>query len=138
MVKLNPYVRYNDAKCREAFTFYQSVLGGKLTFQTVGESPMAKEMPADKQHLIMHAELEQGGIKLFGSDMMRDVAKIGDNFCLSLNYENEADMKEPFEKLSQGGEVFMPLTNEFWGVFGMLTDKYGIEWMFNCSPENKK
>jgi PhnB protein len=139
MVKLNPYVRYNDAKCREAFTFYQSILGGTLAFQTVGESPMAKEMPADKQHLIMHAELSAPGFALFGSDMMRDVAKVGDNFSLSLNYENDKDMKTHFEKLSEGGEVFMPLEEVFWGaIFGMVTDKYGIEWMFNYQKDTPK
>jgi PhnB protein len=73
MFKLNPYLRFNDAKCREAMNFYKSILGGTLTVQTVGESPMAKEMPEDKQDLIMHAELASGGdFKLYGSDMMRE------------------------------------------------------------------
>ncbi|MGV3710577.1 MAG: VOC family protein [Gemmatimonas sp.] len=27
----------------------------------------------------------------------------------------------------------MPLETQFWGArFGMLTDKFGINWMFNC------
>jgi len=27
----------------------------------------------------------------------------------------------------------MPLKEQFWGdKFGMLTDKFGIKWMFNC------
>jgi PhnB protein len=136
MVKLNPYVRYNDGKCREAFTFYQSILGGKLTFQAIGESPMAKEVSADKQNFIMHAELSNGDIKLFGADMMRDVAKVGDNFSLSLNYDNGDEIRTHFAKLSEGGEVFMPLEKQFWGgLFGMVTDKYGIEWMFNYQEE---
>ncbi len=138
MTQLNPYVRYNDGKCREAFTFYQSVLGGKLAFQTVGESPMAKEMPG-KENLIMHVELKNEGIWLFGSDMMRDVAKVGDNFSLSLNVDSEAEAKRLFDGLSQGGEVFMPLEKTFWGAFfGMITDKYGIEWMVNYQFEPEK
>lgn len=136
---LNPYIRYNDAKCREAFTFYQSILGGKLAFQTVGESPVAKEMPAEKQNIIMHAELINGDMKLYGSDMMRDVAKVGDNFSLSLNYENQDDMKKHFDMFAEGGEVFMPLEKQFWGgIFGMVTDKYGIEWMFNFQVDAAK
>ncbi len=141
MTTLNPYVRYNDGKCREAFTFYQSILGGKLEFMTAGESPMAKDMPG-KENLIMHVELSNGDIHLFGSDMMRDVAKVGDNFCLALNYEagsGEKEIRDHFKKLSKGGEVFMPLEKAFWGgLFGMLTDKYGIEWMFNYQMEKKK
>jgi PhnB protein len=137
MFKLNPYVRYNNAKCKEAFTFYQSILGGELFFQTAGESPMAKDIEPEKHGLVMHAQLKGPGFILFGSDMMRDVAKVGDNFSLSLNYEDDKDYKTHFEKLSEGGEVFMPLEEVFWGaVFGMVTDKYGIEWMFNY--EKKK
>jgi PhnB protein len=139
MTKLNPYLRFNDAKCREAFTFYKSILGGELKFQTSGESPMAKEMPKDKQHLIMHAELKGDGFELYGSDMMRDVAKIGDNFSLSLNYDNRKDIDEHFKKLSEGGEVFMPLEKQFWGgIFGVVTDKYGFEWMLNFQEDQPK
>ncbi|MES2215963.1 MAG: VOC family protein [Patescibacteria group bacterium] len=138
MTTLHPYVRYNDAKCREAFTFYQSILGGKLAFMTAGESPMATEFPEDKKGLIMHAELVNGDIKLYGSDMMRDVAKVGDNFCMSLNYDNEKELRDHFTKLSQGGEVFMAPEKAFWGaIFGMVTDKYGIEWMVNYQMDQK-
>ncbi len=133
MTKLTPYVRYNDAKCREAFTFYQRILGGTLTFSTIGETPMAKEMPADKQNLVMHAQLIHDGIKLYGSDMMRDVAKVGDNFSLSLDLADEKEAHRLFDALSKDGDIFMPLEKTFWGAFfGMVTDKYGIEWMINC------
>ena len=36
------------------------------------------------------------------------------------------------EKTSEGGTVTMPLSDMFWGAyFGVCTDKYGINWMFN-------
>jgi PhnB protein len=136
---LNPYLRYNDAKCKEAFNFYKSIFGGTLTFQTAGESAMANDIEADKHNLIMHAELTSGDLKLFGSDMMRDVAKVGDNFSLSLNYDNEKDMRDHFAKLSEGGEVFMAIEKVPWGaLFGMVTDKYGFEWMCNCDMGSTK
>ena len=50
MVQLNPYLRFNG-NCREAMTFYQSCLGGELTIQTVGESPVAGQMPPSMQRL---------------------------------------------------------------------------------------
>ena len=32
----------------------------------------------------------------------------------------------------QGAKINMPLQDTFWGAkFGMLTDKWGISWMFN-------
>jgi PhnB protein len=34
--------------------------------------------------------------------------------------------------MSDGGKVTMPLQDTFWGAtFGMLTDQYGVNWMFN-------
>jgi len=139
MTQLNPYLRFNDDKCKEAMTFYQACIGGELTFQTVGESPMSSEMPAEAHDKIMHATLKNGKIALFASDMMRDKAVVGDNIALSLNCESEKEIRDLFSKLSEGGEVFMPLETAFWGgLFGVLTDKYGVEWMLNFQKEENK
>ncbi len=132
MTQLNPYIRFNDKKCREAMAFYKDCFGGEVTFQTVGETPIAKDMPADKQDLVMHATLKSGPIEFFGADMMRDTAKIGDNIPLALNCSSEKELRDIFAKLSAGGDVFMPVDKVFWGgIFGVVTDKYGVEWMLN-------
>lgn len=132
MLQLNPYLRFNDSKCREAMNFYKEIFGGELTFQTLSETPMSKEMPADAQSKIMHATLKNGDFELFASDMMRDKATIGDNISLAVNCGSEEQIRNLFEKLKIGGEIFMPLEKAFWGgLFGMLTDKFGIEWMLN-------
>jgi PhnB protein len=134
MAILNPYLKFNDRKCREAMNFYQSIFGGELTFQTIGDSPMADEVPAESQDNIMHAEFKAPGILVYASDMMRDKAIVGDNVGLSLNYTDLEEQRKHFEMLSEGGEVFMPLEKAFWGdMFGVVTDKYGIEWMLNCT-----
>lgn len=132
MAQLNPFLRFNEGKCREAMEFYKNIFGGELTFMPIGESPMAKEMPEDKQHYIMHSELKSDRVVFNGSDMMRDKAVVGDNIGMMLNCESEEEIKAIFSKLSEGGEVFMPLEDAFWGaLFGVVTDKYGIEWMLN-------
>lgn len=136
MAKLNPFLRFNDGKCREAMEFYKSIFGGKVEYMTVGESPMAKndffKGKKEKQDLIMHAELQKGDFVFYGSDMMMDKAVIGDNVGMALNCESEDELRTHFKKLSEGGEVFMPLEDAFWGgLFGMVIDKYGVEWMLN-------
>lgn len=132
-MKFNAYIKINDRKCKEAMNFYQSCFGGELDFMTVGSSPMAKEMPAENADLIMHSTLTKNGVMLFSaSDMMRDKAVIGDNVGISINFDNEKEIREVFEKLSLGGDIFMPLEDVFWGaLFGVFTDKYGVEWMLN-------
>jgi PhnB protein len=132
MAQLDPYVKFNDGKCREAMNFYKDCIGGELDFMTVATSPMAADMGPEKQENIMHSTLKKGTWTLIGSDMMRDKATVGDNMGLSLNCDSEEEIKTVFAKLSEGGEVFMPLEDAFWGaLFGVVTDKYGVEWMLN-------
>lgn len=135
-MQLSVYVRFNDKKCREAMGFYQSIFGGKVTFQTVAESPMAADFPAGERDRVMHATLKTNDLEFFGADMMRDKAVVGDNVVMSLNFTDEKSIRDIFAKLSEGGEVFMPLEKAFWGaLFGVVTDKYGIEWMLNFQME---
>ncbi len=132
MTQLNPFIRLNGGKCREAMNFYKDCFGGELSFMTIGESPMAKDMSSEKQGFIMHAELKKDSFVLYGSDMMRDIAIIGDNVGMALNCESEVEIRDFFTKLSKNGEVFCPLSDAFWGaLFGIVIDKYGVEWMLN-------
>ena len=132
MAQLNPFLRFNDGKCREAMNFYKTIFGGELSFMTTGESPTAKDMPKEKHDLIMHSELTSKDLAFSGSDMMRDKAVIGDNVGMALNCKSEDEIKTIFSKLKEGGEVFMEVEEAFWGaLFGMVTDKYGVEWMLN-------
>ena len=140
MKTLNPYLKLNDGKCREAMGFYQESLGGgKLEFMTVGDSDMAKDMPAEKHKLIMHSKLSKENILLYGSDMMRDKAVIGDNVGVAIECESEKELNDIFSKLKKGGEVFMEPEEMSWGgVYGMVTDKYGVEWMLNFQKKPMK
>ena len=139
MTKLNPFVRIDGGKCREAMNFYKDALGGELYFMTVEESPMANDMGPDKQNLIMHSSLSNNGWVLIASDMMRDKLVVGDNAGISLDFDNEAELRSTFDKLAQGGDVFMAPEASFWGaIFGMVTDKYGVEWMLNFQKEPMK
>src|SRR6185369_15937835 len=114
MTHLNPFIRFNDSKCKEAMNFYKSCLGGELSFMTVKGSPMEKDMPTEKGDLIMHSTLKKDGWYLIGSDMMRDVAKVGDNVGVSVDFDNENEIKEVAKKLAEGGETFMEVQEVFW------------------------
>ena len=132
MVQLNPYLRFNG-NCREAMTFYQSCLGGELTIQTVGETPMAGQMPPAMQDKIMHSVLAKDGIVLMASDMVGpEGMKNGNAITLAIMGSSKAEIEPIFAKLSAGGTVGTPLTEEYFGTFGDLTDKFGIRWMFQA------
>lgn len=132
MTQINAYVGFNG-KCREAMTFYKECLGGELTLQTVAETPVAAQCPEGTQDQIMHSMLAKNGLLLMGSDMTGEEGFIeGNNVALALNCSSEEEINTFFAKLAEGGKITQELTPAFWGgIFGALTDKFGIRWMFN-------
>ena len=83
MTILSPYLRF-DGNAQVAFDFYKSVLGGELSVQKVGDSPMAQMMP-DKKDKIFHAQLHNGKVLLLGSDMVGEEGRIkGNSVVLTL------------------------------------------------------
>lgn len=137
MPQVNPYINFKG-NCEEAFNFYRSVFGGEFPY--IGRykdmPPGEHTQPEMDGNLIMHISLPiSKETILMGSDVGGEWAKhteIGNNIHLSINAENETEANRIFEGLSVGGSVNMPLEKTFWGaLFGMLTDKFGINWMVN-------
>lgn len=138
MTKINSYFTF-CGNCREAMAFYQECLGGELTFQTVGESPMADKLPKRMKDYILHSTLTNGSLLLMGSDMVSEKGLIkGNNVSLSLNCSSEEEIKTCYEKLSEGGTADHVLEDSFWGaLFGDLTDKFGNHWILNFDKNLK-
>ena len=133
---LVPYLTFNgDAK--EAMKFYHSVLGGKLTMQTFGESKMGKT-PAEKD-LIIHATLQNKGLVFMASDSMPSrKAKFGDNVHMSISGSDRRKLTGVFNRLADGGKTDMQLEKQFWGdTFGQVTDRFGIHWMVNITSSGR-
>jgi PhnB protein len=133
MATLNPYLNFNG-NCREAMTFYQACLGGKLSVQTFGESQMSEHVPAEMKNRVLHSSLTSGSLVLMASDTMGDVPTSGNNNTLCVVGSAKGEIETLFAKLSAGGNVTHPLKEEFFGTFGDLTDKFGMNWMFQYSP----
>jgi PhnB protein len=131
MTQINAYLRFNG-NCAEAMTFYKECLGGVVKLMTVGESPMASQMPAAQHKNIMHATLVNKGIMLMGSDMTGpDGVMHGNAISLTVVCSSKTEIETFFAKLSAGGKVMHALKEEFFGTHGDLTDKFGLSWMFN-------
>jgi PhnB protein len=136
MATVNPYLNFLG-NTEEAFNFYKSVFGGEFTaLQRFKDTPESDKLPASDQDKIMHVALPIGqNTLLMGTDALESMGHIlnlGNNFSLSIGTNSEAESDTIFNKLSAGGQVTMPLEKAFWGAyFGMLTDKFGIQWMVN-------
>lgn len=131
MLGVTPYLSFKG-NCREAIAFYQSVLGAELLFQqTFGESPMSAMGPADH---IMHATLKVGDTHVMMCDSPTpNAAEPGGNISLAIGLNDAGLARQVFDNLAAGGAVIMPLEKTYWAeAFGMLTDRFGIQWMVNC------
>jgi PhnB protein len=92
MNRLNVYLSFNG-NCREAMQFYQACLGGDLKIMSVGESPMAAQMPAEMQQQVMHALLEKPNMVLMASDSMGSAVQAGNNISICLNGDDSGEIK---------------------------------------------
>ena len=60
----------------------------------------------------------------------------GNNVHISLEPDTRVETKRLFDALSAGGKITMDLQDMFWGAYyGRVTDKYGVQWMVNCSAK---
>ena len=138
MTQIVAYLHFNGT-CRKAMEFYQASLGGELKLMTVGESPMASQMPAAMHKSILHATLVKDGFTLMASDMLGpEGVRHGTDISLSLASSDRQELETIFANLSAEGKVTHPLKEEFFGLHGSLTDQYGISWMFTFEdPKNR-
>lgn len=122
-----------NGTCEEAIDFYVKSLGGEKIFvQYYEDAP--EEIPGVDKKKVMHASMKfSGGIIMASDSSPKYEVKSGDNVQLSIGIDDAATAEKYFNNLAEGGKVTMPMQETFWAArFGMLTDKFGINWMINC------
>ena len=132
MTGLQPYITFNG-NCEEAMNYYKSKLHGEiLSMMHFDEGPM--DVPEGFKKKIMHSELKFGDFAFMASDNTPDKnLNVGNNIAMSVGTTDLEATEKWFNNLAADGKVTMPLQDTFWGArFGMVIDKFGINWMFNC------
>lgn len=144
MAKTSTYLNF-PRSTEEAFNFYKSVFGGEFVgeIHRMGEVPAEADkppLPDEDRDLVMHVALPiLGGHMLMGTDAPESMGfhvVTGNNIFINLEPDTRGETIRLFEGLSAGGKVGMSLQEMFWGdYFGSCTDKYGVQWMFNCTSK---
>ena len=141
MENLKPYLMFNG-DCEEALNFYKKCFNGETGYVgRYSDAPM--EVTEDYKNKIMHAEFNFWGGSFMASDHMPGAGYTTEgkdgNVHLSLGFDDVQKMETTFEKLKESGKVTMPMQDTFWGSrFGMLQDKFGINWMFSCEIKQQQ
>ncbi|NQY28666.1 MAG: VOC family protein [Flavobacteriaceae bacterium] len=135
-MKLNPYLNF-DGNCEEAINFYADVLAGeiKMLMRYDQMPPDTCKIDDSLKDKVMHATLEFGdGNTMLFSDSGASGFVQGTNAHMSLNIPEEEEAEKVFMSLLEGGTETMPFGPVFWGgKFGMLTDKFGVQWMVSSA-----
>lgn len=144
MAKVSTYLNFRR-NTEEAFNFYKSVfgtefIGGINRFRDVPAAEGAPAIAEEDKDLVMHVSLPiLGGHVLMGTDAPESMGFTvieGNNTYINLEPDTREETSHLFVGLSAGGKVTMPLQEMFWGdYYGSCTDKFGINWMFNCSAK---
>ena len=136
MATLNPYLSFRN-EARAAMRFYQDVFDGDLQITTFGEFEGMVQHP-DERELVMHALLPPpAGCVLMPADPppgMHNAAPAG--APVSISGDDEAQLQRYWDALAAEGTVNLPYETPPWGGrFGMLTDRFGIDWMISLNAQ---
>ena len=134
MTTINPWINFNG-DAFEAFTFYKSVFGGDFAKIIRFKDLVSSEFPVpdEEAEKIMLITLPIGKSNvLMANDVPAFLGKVNENenrSKISVSAESKEEAEAIFGGLAVGGEIEMPIDNSPWDTyFGMLRDKYGIEW----------
>lgn len=144
MLHSSPFLLF-DGQCAEAMSFYKACFGGMLTLTRLGDTPMKDNFPEEKHGRIIYANLKSGAVDLSATDWMAAPQlepKQGNTFSVYITGNAYEELKSLFDKLSVGADrdhrTFMELKEQPFGIYGQLTDKYGVSWIFRGDRQDPK
>jgi PhnB protein len=127
---LSPFIMLNGTAAA-AIALYERVLGARVLSVVRASDVPAEAASGANPDRIVHAVLSLGGVLML-SDQSDEPPE--SNVQVALDFDDVDEMTQKFTALAQGGQVSLALQRTFWGAtFGMLTDAFGVRWMFNCA-----
>lgn len=137
MKTFNAYLNF-PGNCRQAVEFYAKCLDADLLVMPFSQGPM--EVTPETKDMVLHSRLTKGTQVIMASDCPPGTPlTVGNNISLCIDCESREEVDKLFASLGEKGKVGLPAQDMFWGAyFGMLTDQFGINWMFSFdkSPQS--
>ncbi|MCR6108508.1 VOC family protein [Salipaludibacillus agaradhaerens] len=134
-----------DGGAEQAIEFYSEALQAtevkKVNYKDFPQDP-SYPLPENELNMIMESSIEFADGKIMMSDLLTSMRNVtgelvkGNNVWISLVNVDKQKLERYFNKLSVDGHVIMPLSNTPWSsCFGMLVDRFGVGWKFNCDAD---
>ncbi|PIF74909.1 PhnB protein [Variovorax sp. 54] len=143
-MKVQSYLSF-EGRCDEAIAFYKKALGAEVVqLMRYSDAPAggpagnpdagcAGGMPGPDK--VMHSVVRVGDTELMLSDGSCSGHAEFKGIMLSLTAHSDADARQWFDALADGGQVIQPLMPTFFtSNFGMLSDRFGVGWLMVVAP----
>ncbi len=106
----------------------------------MSEAPGTEELSEEERNRTMHIALPlTEDILLMASDTMPSMGQplvLGNQNHIIITTSTKEEADRLFNGLSQGGQISMPIEDQFWGdYYGSFTDKFGIPWMISYNEQ---
>jgi PhnB protein len=138
-MKVQSYLSF-EGRCDEALGFYKKALGAEVVqLMRYSEAPAGAPsenaddgcggaMPSPDK--VMHAVVRIGETELMASDGRCSGQAEFKGVMLALTANTDAEARQWFDALADGGQVMQPLMKTFFtSSFGMLNDRFGVSWL---------
>jgi predicted 3-demethylubiquinone-9 3-methyltransferase (glyoxalase superfamily) len=134
MQKFTTFLMFED-NAEEAMTFYTSLFADS---KIVNITRYGTDGPG-KEGTVIHATFTLGGQQFMAIDSPgHHQFNFTPSISIFVNCSTEAEIDTAFAKLSEGGQVMMPLDKyPFAEKFGWLADKFGVSWQLSLSLGGK-
>jgi PhnB protein len=128
-MQVQSYLMFNG-RCEEALEFYKKAIGAQVEMMMRFKDAPEGQCAPGSENKIMHSSFKVGDTVLMASDGMNSGPLEFKGISLTLNPKTEAECERLFNALAGGGQVLQPLIKTFFSPkFGVLTDKFGVNWM---------
>jgi predicted 3-demethylubiquinone-9 3-methyltransferase (glyoxalase superfamily) len=120
-----------DGSAEEAINFYVSLFRGSEIIQIERYGPGEQ----GAEGTVKRATFSLGGQEFICIDSpVKHAFTFTPSISLFVDCESESEVEELFSKLSDGGQVLMPLDNYGFSTrFGWVKDRFGPSWQLNLS-----
>lgn len=136
-MKLNPYLLL-DGTSEDALMFYAKIFDAtEIDIMKYGDMPDDMPVPDEAKNLVANGNIKIGENHIHTSDRVQ--AWHGDHkpiagVTIQIETTDTSEAQRVFDALAEGGQVTMAPSKTFWSpLFGTLTDKFGVDWMINCT-----
>jgi PhnB protein len=139
-VDFDPYLFFSG-DCQEALATYATIFGGAISRLTLykdvpPEVAAESRLPVEYSEKVMHARFDAPSFSFMASDARPGGTFGNGRVSLAVGLDSKDEAQRIFDALAEGGSIEMSLQPAFWGgYFGMVTDKFGIDWMVNAAPD---